>query len=109
MLTNQLIVEYNMKNIDRDFDIFLVEKSNKDYYKYNILDSPKYEFKALAIQWSFGARALVLFKKDEVGATEFKNSLREKHTDVKVTKIDLANEEMCKKYFGYNNLSLIHI
>ena len=109
MLTNQLIVEYNMKNIDRDFDIFLVEKSNKDYYKYNILDSPKYEFKALAIQWSFGARALVLFKKDEVGATEFKNSLREKHTDVKVTKIDLANEEMCKKYFGYNNRLLLQL
>ena len=35
MLTNRINVTYNMENIDADFDIFRVEKANKDYYKYN--------------------------------------------------------------------------
>ena len=39
MLTNRINVTYNIENIDADFDIFRVEKANKDYYKYNILDS----------------------------------------------------------------------
>lgn len=66
MLTNRINVAYNMENIDADFDIFRVEKANKDYYKYNILDSAVYEFKAAAVQWTFGATALVLFRKGEV-------------------------------------------
>ena len=45
MLTNRINVTYNIENIDADFDIFRVEKANKDYYKYNILDSAVYEFK----------------------------------------------------------------
>ena len=49
MLTNRINVTYNIENIDADFDIFRVEKSNKDYYKYNILDSAVYEFKAAAV------------------------------------------------------------
>lgn len=66
MLTNRINVTYNIENIDADFDIFRVEKANKDYYKYNILDSAVYEFKAAAVQWTFGATALVLFRKGEV-------------------------------------------
>lgn len=59
MLTNRINVTYNIENIDADFDIFRVEKANKDYYKYNILDSAVYEFKAAAVQWTFGATASI--------------------------------------------------
>lgn len=45
MLTNRINVTYNIENIDADFDIFRVEKSNKDYYKYNILDSAVYDLR----------------------------------------------------------------
>lgn len=31
MLTNRINVTYNMENIDADFDVFRVEKANKDY------------------------------------------------------------------------------
>lgn len=72
MLTNRINVTYNIENIDADFDIFRVEKANKDYYKYNILDSAVYEFKAAAVQWTFGATALVLFRKGEVTEKQFK-------------------------------------
>ena len=75
MLTNRINVTYNIENIDADFDIFRVEKSNKDYYKYNILDSAVYEFKAAAVQWTFGATALVLFRKGEVTEKQFKESI----------------------------------
>lgn len=85
-----------MENIDADFDIFRVEKSNKDYYKYNILDSAVYEFKAAAVQWTFGATALVLFRKGEVTEQQFKESIMEEYEDVKIQKIDLLDSEQCK-------------
>lgn len=96
MLTNRINVTYNMENIDADFDIFRVEKSNKDYYKYNILDSAVYEFKAAAVQWTFGATALVLFRKGEVTEQQFKESIMEEYEDVKIQKIDLLDSEQCK-------------
>lgn len=83
MLTNRINVAYNMENIDADFDIFRVEKANKDYYKYNILDSAVYEFKAAAVQWTFGATALVLFRKGEVTEKQFKESIMKEYEDVK--------------------------
>ena len=96
MLTNRINVAYNMENIDADFDIFRVEKSNKDYYKYNILDSAVYEFKAAAVQWTFGATALVLFRKGEVTEQQFKESIMKEYEDVKIQKIDLLDSEQCK-------------
>lgn len=33
MLTNRINVTYNIENIDADFDIFRVEKDNKDSIK----------------------------------------------------------------------------
>ena len=79
MLTNRINVTYNIENIDADFDIFRVEKANKDYYKYNILDSAVYEFKAAAVQWTFGATALVLFRKGEVTEKQFKESIMKEY------------------------------
>lgn len=96
MLTNRISVDYNMENIDADFDIFRVVKSNKDYYKYNILDSAVYEFKAAAVQWTFGATALVLFRKGEVTEQQFKESIMKEYEDVKIQKIDLFDSEQCK-------------
>ena len=96
MLTNRINVTFNMENIDADFDIFRVEKSNKDYYKYNILDSAVYEFKAAAVQWTFGATALVLFRKGEVTEQQFKESIMKEYEDVKIQKIDLLDSEQCK-------------
>lgn len=96
MLTNRINVTYNMENIDADFDIFRVEKSNKDYYKYNILDSAVYEFKAAAVQWTFGATALVLFRKGEVTEQQFKESIMKEYEDVKIQKMDLLDSEQCK-------------
>lgn len=96
MLTNRISVDYNMENIDVDFDIFRVEKANKDYYKYNILDSAVYEFKAAAVQWTFGATALVLFRKGEVTEQQFKESIMKEYEDVKIQKIDLFDSEQCK-------------
>lgn len=108
MLTNRINVTYNMENIDADFDIFRVEKSNKDYYKYNILDSAVYEFKAAAVQWTFGATALVLFRKGEVTEQQFKESIMKEYEDVKIQKIDLLDSEQCK-CFQYQNRLLAQL
>lgn len=98
-----------MENIDADFDIFKVEKKNKDYYKYNILDLTVYEFKAAAVQWAFGATALVLFRKGEVTGREFKESIMNEYKDVKIQKIDLFDKEQCKNCFGYENRLLVQL
>ena len=109
MLTNRLNITYNMENIDTDFDIFRVEKANKDYYKYNILDSVVYEFKAAAVQWTFGATAMVLFRKDEVTEQQFKESIMKEYEDVKIQKIDLLDSEQCKNCFYYENRLLAQL
>lgn len=109
MLTNKINVTYNMENIDADFDVFRVEKANKDYYKYNILDSAVYEFKAAAVQWTFGATALVLFIKGEVTEQQFKESIMKKYEDVKIQKIDLFDSEQCNKCFYFENRLLAQL
>lgn len=109
MLTNRINVTYNIENIDADFDIFRVEKSNKDYYKYNILDSAVYEFKAAAVQWTFGATALVLFRKGEVTEKQFKESIMKEYEDVKIQKIDLFDSEQCNKCFYFENRLLAQL
>lgn len=108
MLTNRINVIFNLENIDTDFDIYKVEKANKDYYKYNILDSAIYEFKAVAVQWTFGATALVLFNKGEVTEQQFKESIMKKYEDVKIQKIDLFDSEQCK-CFQYQNRLLAQL
>ena len=109
MLTNRINVTYNIENIDADFDIFRVEKANKDYYKYNILDSAVYEFKAAAVQWTFGATALVLFRKGEVTEKQFKESIMKEYEDVKIQKIDLFDSEQCNKCFYFENRLLAQL
>lgn len=109
MLTNRISVDYNMENIDADFDIFRVEKANKDYYKYNILDSAVYEFKAAAVQWTFGATALVLFRKGEVTEQQFKEGIMKEYEDVKIQKIDLFDNEQCNKCFYFENRLLAQL
>lgn len=98
-----------MENIDADFDIFKVEKANKDYYKYNILDSAVYEFKAAAVQWTFGATALVLFRKGEITQRQFKDTIMKEYKDVKIQKIDLFDTEQCNHCFYYKNRLLAQL
>lgn len=109
MLTNKIKVNYNMKNIDADFDIFKVEKANKDYYRCNILDSAVFEFKAAAVQWVFGATALVLFRKGEVTEQQFKDSIRKEYKDVKIQKIDVLDSDECSANFYYENRLLAQL
>lgn len=98
-----------MENINADFDVFRVEKANKDYYKYNILDSAVYEFKAAAVQWTFGATALVLFRKGEVTEQQFKESIMKEYGDVKIQKIDLFDSEQCSNCFYFENRLLAQL
>ena len=98
-----------MENIDADFDVFRVEKANKDYYKYNILDSAVYEFKAAAVQWTFGATALVLFRTGEVTEQQFKESIMKEYEDVKIQKIDLFDSEQCSNCFYFENRLLAQL
>ena len=71
ILTNKLYVEYDMERIDKDFDVFLVTKPG-DFYKTNILDLATEQFQARSVQYSFGAKALVLFDKNHISEQAIK-------------------------------------
>lgn len=109
ILTNKMKVSYNMKNIDEDFDVFQVVKENKDYYKINILDSALYEFKAAAVQYTFGATALVLFRKGETTEQSFRENIMKEYKDVRIQKIDILDDEQCQKCFYYENRLLAQL
>ena len=98
-----------MKNIDDDFDIFKVVKENKDYYKNNILDSALYEFKAAAVQYTFGTTALVLFQKGTVTERQFKESIMKEYKDVRIQKIDVLDQEQCTNTFYYKSRLLAQL
>lgn len=109
ILTNRFQVNYDMKAIDRDFDIFMVEKQSEKLDKTNILDIAGEQFQARAVQYSFGRRAYVLFDKNSVSQQEYQKALMDEHTDVKVSKVDLMDEEKCEELFFYKKRLLLQL
>lgn len=85
ILTNKFRAEYNYENIERDFDIYFV-KGTTGLYNTNILDIPTAEYKALAVQHSFGKEALVLFQKGKEYNLNFSRKIKEQYPNVAVEK-----------------------
>lgn len=93
ILTNKFEVNYDYESIDQDFDIFLVEKTDK-LFRYNILDLPVERFHARSVQYSFGKKALVLFDKNDISERDFRDAIAASYTDVTVQKVDVRNEDV---------------
>lgn len=108
ILTNKFSATYNYENIERDFDIFLV-KGTANLYKTNLLDIPKSEYKALAVQHAFGKTALVLFKKNKSYNYNFCRDIKEQFPDVTVEKINVLDKDDRNKYFYYNDRLLAQL
>ena len=101
ILTNKFRVEYNMENIAKDFDVFIVTKESKRLDSTNILDIPTAQYKARSVQYTYGKDAFVLFAKGAVEEEAFRQELQDEYKDVKVQKADIMDEAFCKKYFYY--------
>ena len=83
----------NYENIDRDFDIYCIKKES-NFYDTNILDALKDDYKALAVQYMRGFKALVLFKKDQYDIRQLKKHFQNEFgDDVTVDKVDLMAEK----------------
>lgn len=109
--TNQFHAEYNMKNIDRDYDVFLVERT-VDLARTkctNILDLATQQFRARAVQYAFGMKALVLFDKEDVQEQAFRAAITEKYPDARVERLDVLNSEVCTRHFYYQNRALLQL
>lgn len=112
ILTNKCSVEYNFEAILRDFDVYVVTKESAKLDRTNILDNPSGKFKALAVQYTFGRTALVLFSKGEVVESEFREELQTKYTDVTVKKVslnDLQSQEFETRYLYYQKRMLAQL
>ena len=109
MLTNRFEVTFDYENINRDFGIYAVTKESKKLYKSNILDLPRAQFQARAVQYLWGATALVLFDKNTVQESVFRTTLQEKYPDAKVMRIDVLNEAERQKWFKKDNYLLLNL
>ena len=109
MLTNRFEVTFDYENIIRDFDIYAVTKESKKLYKTNILDLPRAQFHARAVQYLWGATALVLFDKHTVQESVFRTMLQENYPDVKVMRIDVMNESERQKWFKKDEYLLLNL
>lgn len=109
LLTNQFEPQYDFEAINRDFDIYIVKKDSKGLYKTNILDLPQAEYHARAVQYLWGASAIVLFNKGEASESKFRADLQELYHDVSVLKIDVRNEDDRRKWFKDKNYLLANL
>lgn len=108
ILTNRFNVTYDYEKMDRDYDIFQVEKP--EYLdKTNILDLATRQFQARAVQYSFGRTALVLFDKNDISEKQFRDAIRADYPDATVKKVDVLNEESREKYFYYKDRLLLQL
>ena len=103
LLTNRFELHFDFETINRDFDIYAVTKESKKLYKTNILDLPCAQFHARAVQYLWGATALVLFDKNEVLESVFRTTMQTTYPDAKVIKIDVLNESDRQKWFKSDN------
>ena len=99
LLTNRFEPHYDFQKIDNDFDIFIVKKDSNDLYRTNILDVPTADFKARAVQYLWGAAALVLFDKGTVKESEFRAAIQERYPDVTIRKMDILDQNARGKVF----------
>lgn len=109
VLTNKIKAEYNYENIDRDFDIFMVAKESAKLDKTNVLDIPLLSYKALAVQYAWGKKAFVLFKKGQVNEFQFRNDIQSNFDEVTVSKVNIFDEEFRSKNFFVNDRLLAQL
>ena len=108
ILTNQFTLKWDMKNVDRDYDVFSVYKP-KGMENSNILDLQSGGISALAVQYTFGGKCLVLFEKDVMTTGKLGRIISDEYPDVTVKKINVLNQEDCDKnfYYQYRLLALL--
>lgn len=99
LLTNRFEPHYDYQKIDDDFDIFIVTKEKTNLYTTNILDIPTANFKARAVQYLWGAKALALFDKGMVKESVFRSTIQGSYPDATVRKMDILNQSMREEVF----------
>lgn len=104
ILTNKYTVTYNMENIDRDFDIYEVNKKSKKLENTNVLDLASNVYKARAVQYTKGWRAFVLFDKNAVEENKFKEVICRDYPDTTVRKMNIIDEDECRVFFWQKRL-----
>lgn len=104
ILTNKYTVTYHMENIDRDFDIYEVNKKSKKLENTNVLDLASDVYKARAVQYTRGWKAFVLFDKNAIEENQFKEAICRDYPDTTVRKMNIMDEEECRAFFWQKRL-----
>lgn|GEM_PF-245844 len=107
ILTNKYTVAYDMEQINKDFDIFVVEKQSSKLDETNVLDLATDIYKARAVQYTNGRKAYVLFDKYAATERQYREAITTVYPDVAVRKVDLlamSEEELEKTFYWQKRL-----
>lgn len=97
ILSNKLEITFNRKNIDRDFDIYMVSKEKGSYFYTNVLDRALIEHKAKSVVYGKSNHWYVMFGKNELEHEKFKSLLEEEDPDSIINKVDILKEDSIYK------------
>lgn len=93
--TNKIKVEFDKKSIDRDFSIYKIYNEEKNiFYKTNVLDIAKEEFKAISVVYTWGQTSYVMFNKEQVDRDRLREAINRENINMQVQKIDILNEHI---------------
>lgn len=110
IITNRIKPSINKENLNRDFDIFKLTKDGKrDFYKNNVLDIPKINFKAVSVVYTWGNEWYAMFKKNEVDKKILKEAINEESPDTRVEKLDLNTDKIYPNVLTLLVLNSLHI
>ena len=103
ILLNKYTPEINIAAIDEDFDIYRISDGSENFSKNAILDLVKADNKVLAVQYTYGKVAFVLFRKGEVSLSGFRETVQEKYRYICVQKVDITDEETRNDLYLYDS------
>lgn len=92
ILSNKLHIQFNKENINRDFDIYMIEKEKGNFFKSNILDITGQEFKAKSVVYSYGTKWFAMFAKDSFDYNLFKKVIADQEEEAIIHKVNIFEQ-----------------
>lgn len=96
--TNKIDVHLNMDKINKDFDVYRIEKTKGNYFSSNVLDMTYQDFKAVSVVYTQGTKWYALFHKGSLDTRELKEMFKKQDPESIVKLVDIYDEKNISKH-----------